>query len=343
MAQTARAMVAETKTKINALIVRSDDLTGALKSWTPKRYVATVKRLGGKTILGLGKRNVQPGSDAVRLRIAIAEIPGNSSHHCAVSDCRSAEFNSIFMPFIAKHSPGISNLFLTNKDMEGILNSIESQGYKIDVKYGSVRSLEELTGAPESSTKSTTTSVGAFFDGLDREAKAAITVRYAASSNDPGERNGRAELRGTITRDCRFLASGKAEVLFKTIIPKALSLPRERNRRIEASAKSAGSDTVEPTVIRFDKKIFKDESVNERHVDMIAKMPYSSISKYHVNPHIHLSLVDYTDGSSYDIWVVTGDKLAIIPQIRASGASLKRLVNHILKHMGEGHVEKYEH
>lgn len=135
MTQTVKAMVVETKTRINALIVRSNDLTGALKGWTPKRYAATVKRLGGKTILGLGKRNVQPELDSVRLRIAIAEIPGNSNHHCAVSDCKSAEFNSIFMPFISKHSPNISNLFLTNKDMASILNSIESQGYKVDVKY----------------------------------------------------------------------------------------------------------------------------------------------------------------------------------------------------------------
>ena len=343
MVQTVRAMVAETKTRINALIVRSDDLTGALKGWTPKRYTATVKSLGGKTILGLGKRNVRPGPDAVRLRIAIAEIPGNSNHYCVVSDCKSAEFNGIFMPFISKHSLNISNLFLTNKDMASILNSIESQGYKIEIKYGSVRGSDERTGVPESTMRSTTMSVGAFFDGLDKEAKAAITVRYVANSNGHGERNGRAELRGTIARDCRFSASGRAEVLFKTIIPKAISLPRERNRHIEASAKSAGSDVVEPTVIRFDKKIFKDTSMNERYVDMIAKMSYSSISKYHVNPHIHLSLVDYTDGSSYDIWVVTGDKLAIIPQIRASGASLKRLVNHILEHIGEGHVEKYEH
>ena len=222
-------------------------------------------------------------------------------------------------------------------------NSIESQGYTMDIKYGSVRSRGERTVTPGSTTRSTTTSVGAFFDSLDKEAKAVITVRYAASSNDSGKRDGRAELRGTITRDCRFSASGGAEVLFKTIIPKALSLPRERNRLIEASARSAGSDTAELTVIRFDMEIFKDTSMNERYVDMIAKMPYSSISKYHVNSHIHLSLVDYTDGSSYDIWVVTGDKLVIIPQIRASGASLKRLVNHILWHIGEGHVERYEH
>ena len=48
------------------------------------------------------------------------------------------------------------------------------------------------------------------------------------------------------------------------------------------------------------------------------------------------------DGSSYDLWAVTSDRLVIIPQIRASGASMRRLVNHVFEGMGEGSVERYE-
>ena len=342
MVQTVESMVCE-GAKINALMVRSDDLRGALESWVPKQYIAIAKSLGDKTVLNLEKRDMPPESNATRLQIAIAEIPDNATHYCAVSDCKLAVFNGVFMQFIYKHSTNISNLFLTNDDMKSMLDSIESQGYTVAVKYGSTKGREYVTGAPESGTMITTKSIATFFATLDKEGKAAITVRYTANPNIPSKRGGRAELRGTITRECRFSASGKADVLFKTIIPKALSLPHDRNRRIEESAKSAGSDAVEPAVIIFDKKIFKDKGRNRRYVDMIAKMPNSSISEYHVNPHIHLSLVDYTDGSSYDIWVVTSDKLVIIPQIRASGASLKRLVNHIFKHMGEGNVKKYEH
>lgn len=343
MVQTVESMVCE-GAKINALMVRSDDLRGALKSWTPKQYVAVAKSLGDKTVLDLEKRNIAPESNATRrLQIAIAEIPDNATHYCAVSDCKLSVFSGVFVPFICKHATNISNLFLTNDDMKSILDSIESQGYSVDVKYGSTKGREHATGAPESGTMSTTKSIATFFAALDKEGKAAVTVRYAANPNAPSRRGAQAELRGTITRECRFSASGKADVLFKTIIPKALRLPRERNRCIEESAESAGSDAVEPAVIVFGKKIFRDKSRNRRYVDMIAKMADISISEYHVNPHIHLSLVDYTDGSSYDIWVVTSDKLVIIPQIRASGASLKRLINHIFKHMGEGNVKKYEH
>ena len=343
MVRTVGAMVDDVGARIRVLVLRSDDLPGVLRSWTPRRYKLEVEALGDKTVLDLKRVHRSEDPDAAGLRIAIAEMPDSPHYYCAVSDCSSAEFKDVFARFISRHSPDISRLFLTNEDMKGILESIKSEGYDINVRYGSAKSSEQSTGAHKSVTTSTTVPFDVFFDKLEKDAEAATTVRYEAIPNGSGKRGARDMARGSIARDCRFSASSNAEILFGTAIPSALSLPLERNHRIEEVAKSAERDAVEPMVIRFSKKIFDDKSKNRRYVDTIAKMPDSSISTYHANPHIHLSLVDYTDGSSYDIWVVTNDRLAIIPQIRASGASLKRLVNHILVHMGEGSVEKYEH
>ena len=340
MVMTVNAMVADAKARINVLVLRSDCLPGVLRSWTPKRYETAVKRLGGKTVLDLRKRGAAEGPGARGIRIAIAEMPDSPGHYCAVSDCGPAEFTGIFTAFISRHSPEISRLFLTNEDMAGVLGGIESQGYDVEVRYGSARGRRQYSGAPGSGAGRAAGSIAAFFAKLDDDAKAATTVRYVAR---PNGRGGRTEWRGTIARDCSFSASADAEILFRTAIPRALSLPLGRNRLMEASAESAGSDEVEPTVVRFGRKIFGDKGRNRRRVNTIAGMPDSSISEYHVGRHIHLSLVDYMDGSSYDIWAVTSDRLVIMPQIRASGASLKRLVNHIFEHMGEGRVEKYEH
>ena len=340
MVMTVNAMVADAKARINVLVLRSDGLPGVLRSWTPKRYETAVKRLGGKTVLDLRKRGAAEGPGARGIRIAIAEMPDSPGHYCAVSDCGQAEFTGIFTAFISRHSPEISRLFLTNEDMAGVLGGIESQGYDVEVRHGSTRGRRQYSGAPGSGAGRAAGSIAAFFAKLDDDAKAATTVRYVAR---PNGRGGRTEWRGTIARDCSFSASADAEILFRTAIPRALSLPLGRNRLMEASAESAGSDEVEPTVVRFGRKIFGDKGRNRRRVNTIAGMPDSSISEYHVGRHIHLSLVDYMDGSSYDIWAVTSDRLVIMPQIRASGASLKRLVNHIFEHMGEGRVEKYEH
>ena len=341
MIRTVEAMVDGTKAKINVLVLRSDNLAGALRQWTPKPYELETKKLGGKTVLTLEKRGMPPESRTIHLKIAIAEMPDNPDHHCAVSDCTSAEFTGIFTAFISKYSPDISRLFLTSGDMEAVLGVVESLGHDVVITYGSTKSRRQGTAVLESHMKSTSVPRTIFFKELAKGGQAAITVRYTARADNKSGASIAA--RGTIARDCRFSMSVGASILFRTVIPKALALSLERNERIDASAKSAEAAEVEPTVIRFARDIFKNKEMNRRYVDVIAKMPDSSISTYHVNPHIHLSLVDYMDGSSYDIWILDSNRLTIIPQIRASGASLKRLVNYLLERIGEGSVEKYEH
>ena len=342
MAQTVAEMVDRAGARIHTLVLRSDDLAGAMEEWTPARYALKVKKLGDKTVLDLARRTGPTDPDIDPIRVAIAKIPDIPNHYCAISDCKSIEFNGVFKAFASKYSPEISGLFLTNEDMAGVLESIASKGYDMYVNYFSTRGRRRATGVPESGAMSTKIPAAEFFEELAMEAKAAITVRYVATPRIPDGQSVHVAPRGTIARDCRFSVAVGASTLFETMIPRAIGLSHERNRHIEASAKSAGADEVEPTVIRFGKKIFRDKNMNTKYVDVIAEMPDSSISKYHVNPHIHLSLVDYMDGSSYDIWVLASDRLTIIPQIRASGVSLRRLVNYIFERIGEGRVEKYE-
>lgn len=341
MIRTVEAMVDGAKARINALVLRSDNLAGALRRWTPRPYGLETKKLGGKTVLALEKRGRPPEPRAARLRIAIAEIPDSPGHHCAVSDCMSGEFTGIFAAFVSKYSPDISRLFLTSGDMAGALGGVESLGHDVAITYGSTKGCRQGAGVLEPNVRIASVPRAAFFRELGKGERAAITVRYTARAD--GRLGASVAARGTIARDCRFSASVGAGILFRTVIPKALAVSLERNGLIEASAKSAEAGEAEPTVIRFARQIFKNKEMNRRYVDMIAKMPDSSASAYPTSSHIHMSLVDYTDGSSYSIWVVDSNRLTIVPQIRASGASLKRLVNYLLERMGEGRVEKYDH
>lgn len=341
MALTVEEMVDRAGASVHALVLRSDNLAKAVRGWTPVQYMLETKKLGGKMVLNLTKRARPLESDNDSIQIAIAEMSDIPDHYCAISDCKSSEFKTVFMSFIHKHSPDISGLYLTSKDMNGVLVGVKSAGYDVDIKYATARSRRQATGVTESHAKSTRMPFDDFFAELDKEGKTAITVRYAAATRPSNGHGTGAFLRGTITRACRFSVAAGAGALFKILIPKAIELSRERNRRIEESAESAGTGMVEPTVINFNKKIFWDKSMNKHYVDILANMPDTSISKYHVNPHIHLSLVDYTDGSSYDIWVVGSTKLTIIPQIRASGASLRRIVNYVFERIGEGRVEAH--
>ncbi|MGQ0795659.1 MAG: hypothetical protein ACT4N5_05705 [Nitrosopumilaceae archaeon] len=97
-----------------------------------------------------------------------------------------------------------------------------------------------------------------------------------------------------------------------------------------------------PLVIELDSDIFKDDAQNHRFIEIMKKMSYISMSVYHNNPYIHVSLVDYLDGSTFDLWVLSTNKITVVPQLRATEASVARLMNHIFERFREGTVKEYE-
>ena len=48
------------------------------------------------------------------------------------------------------------------------------------------------------------------------------------------------------------------------------------------------------------------------------------------------------DGSSFDIWILSTRQILIVPQMRATHASIARLANHIFERFGEGSVADHE-
>jgi hypothetical protein len=66
------------------------------------------------------------------------------------------------------------------------------------------------------------------------------------------------------------------------------------------------------------------------------KMKASDVSIIHSNPYVNLSIIDYYDGSIYDIWILRSDIITIVPQMKSSHQALKRLVNHIFDTYAEG-------
>lgn len=342
MMQTAEEMVDGAGARVHALVLRSGDLEGAVADWTPARYEVEAKRLGGKTALCVARRADALLSRAGPVRVAAARMPGVPGHYCAVSDCRLSEFRGVFMEFIRRHLPDISLLYLTNGDIEGALGAIDPAGRGVHVTYVAAKGRRRAAGVLESHAKSTRTPPAGLFAELCRGSRAATTVRYAAAAPPlPGGRGPDAAPRGTVARDCCFSAAAGAGALFGAAIPRAIALSLERNLFMEASAESASSGETEPTVIRFGRRTFLDRGRNVRFVDAMAEMPDTSISKYAMTSHVHLSMVDYTDCSSYDLWAPSIDKLVIIPQIRASGASLRRIVNYVFERIGEGRVEAH--
>ena len=96
-----------------------------------------------------------------------------------------------------------------------------------------------------------------------------------------------------------------------------------------------------PFAILYNVEIFREKSQNRRLIDTLKNIRNSSISVLHANPYFHASYVDYLDGSSCDIWVLSNNRISIIPQIRSTPAALERLCENIFTGFREGkYLEK---
>jgi hypothetical protein len=97
-----------------------------------------------------------------------------------------------------------------------------------------------------------------------------------------------------------------------------------------------------PLVIEFDTDQFGEVEENKRLIQAMRKMRTTSVSVLHGNPYLHLSLLDYLDGSAFDLWVLDDRRIILVPQMKASVAAIKRLVNHIFDDYAEGRLSSYQ-
>ena len=118
------------------------------------------------------------------------------------------------------------------------------------------------------------------------------------------------------------------------------SLYKDRQRLILKN----GEETItEPKTLKivYGHEVFSDVKENKKLINVMGELENASISVFHGNPYVHLGLVDYRDGSSYDIWVLSIKEILITPQLRSTVASLNRIINHIFEKFEEGIVEDF--
>lgn len=97
-----------------------------------------------------------------------------------------------------------------------------------------------------------------------------------------------------------------------------------------------------PIVIDFEEDQFAEVAENQRFIQSMRRLRTASISVLHGNPYVHLSILDYFDGSAFDLWILDQKQLVLVPQLKGSVAAIKRLINHIFDDYAEGNLTNYE-
>ena len=147
---------------------------------------------------------------------------------------------------------------------------------------------------------------------------------------------------GFLSRDGIFKCNKNLRLFFNTILTNVSKIGSDKIKVFKDKSRVENAGKIKPLIIEYSYSVFKDVEYNKRLIKVLSEFPKSSYSVYHGNPYVHLSLVDYCDGSSYDIWVLTDDKIIIVPQLKASFSSISRLCEHIFRKFREGEIKELE-
>lgn len=98
----------------------------------------------------------------------------------------------------------------------------------------------------------------------------------------------------------------------------------------------------DPIEIAFDFDAFSRVEDIRGFGNIMAKYPHSTKAVYHSNPYYHASIADILDGSSFDMWVLSQNKIVVIPQAKSSPQAFERLIAYVFSEFNEGTVNVYE-
>lgn len=151
---------------------------------------------------------------------------------------------------------------------------------------------------------------------------------------------GRAMATARIGRDLHFSCQGGVRAFYNELLQALCVTAAERRGILQnRAARDTPRHASRPIRISYDTRLFDDKRQNHRLIEVLRLLPDTGLSVYHANPLLHAALIDYSDGSSYGIWITDNSAITIVPELKGSAGSLSRLCNHINEYFSEGVTE----
>jgi hypothetical protein len=105
--------------------------------------------------------------------------------------------------------------------------------------------------------------------------------------------------------------------------------------------KERGYPPSAPLAITYAVPVFEEGDGLERFEKTVMTFSKATKALFHSNPYFHASVADVADGSSFEIWVLSPNRILIVPQGRSSAPALERLISHIFADFREGDIAEY--
>ncbi|MCY4490973.1 MAG: hypothetical protein OXC46_05850 [Thaumarchaeota archaeon] len=329
------------------LLVSKKDIIGVLKKMNTEKF-----------IIKFGVKNETDSIFSIKIAKKDSDDFGNvlimstskSEIYFAITTESHIFVESVLRPFINSFYPEISRAFLSSQEIQQILEMLENKSnlkiitdkitaYKrISHKIGFNK--KRQTGTSIDSKESAVTYTGkpykeSFGDAISND-QWIDKIQFHLLRND------HKSMQCYFSRSSLFRFRYGFSPFYQIVTPYIIELVEKKFKLYSNRSRTEDKTRPAPLVIALDHDMFEDMEQNSRFIQSMKKMTHVSTSTYHSNSYIHISLVDYLDGSSFDIWVLSANKITIVPQLRASHSSVARLLNHIFERFSEGKILEYE-
>lgn len=242
-------------------------------------------------------------------------------------------FNNGVVRFIESYRPSISRIYLSSEEIRSLFESIEENlsceiFIKKAVLYSHVKEGQirfEKEHFQEVFNKADNDSY--YVDKIEHYFKIDEKIIY----------------HGFISRSAiSYYYSGNISYFFNLLLPLIANNGIKKSELFEDRERSFGKIEIKPIDIIYSQDVFKIRHDNILLIRALEKVSRGALAVYHKNPYLHVSFLDFIDGSNFDIFVTASNKLTIIPNFKCSMHSLMRVCEQISKNFKEGSIELAE-
>jgi hypothetical protein len=241
--------------------------------------------------------------------------------------------------FIRSHYPSVNLTFISHRKLKKLLESFQSQGFSDLVITRAAQRLrfEGAKGTRDISMVSWPGySLDQAFEWVHEHNGWFNTLEFSAKRESGAKLLISVSRQGIVKTDALL---GKIITAFVDPVCKTI----HNNLELFAHrSRSERSDLeVRPLLLDFGGDQFEDVAENAKFIKAMRRYSTSSVSIVHGNPYLHMCVIDYFDGSTFDLWVLRPNELVIVPQLQGSYPAIKRLINHIFDAYAEGDIRDY--
>lgn len=264
-----------------------------------------------------------------------------------ISDENTTFFENGILRYLSIHYPKISFPFFYSREMEEMLDNLSKArpDDKIMLTKISKKSRIRSNSARKSKESDITWTDLPYKDVFDeiRETDSWVQKVYfdLIPKNNKSKKN--KVLSGYLSRNGVFKCEKSFELFYNTIIKTSIDIFLEKKNKLSNRARTKDNHyQSKPLFIEFDYPIFKDKIQNKRLINILKNLSHVANSVIHENPYLHLTLTDYIDNSNFEIWILSDNRITIVPQTICSMSSLNRLCDHITKEFREGIIKDFQ-